>query len=56
MVLSGGAQCGRQIVTVSNGEGKIIAYAKPHYPAVRRFVVLFEIIAVSIRNPIDFLV
>ena len=42
-VLSGEAQCGRQIVTVSNGEGKIIAYAKPHYPAVRRgsFCLLF---------------
>lgn len=35
MVLSGEAQCGRQIVTVSNGEGKIIAYAKPLYPAIK---------------------
>ncbi|THU63410.1 hypothetical protein C4D60_Mb01t15460 [Musa balbisiana] len=25
----------RQIVAVSNGEGKIIAYAKPQYPAIR---------------------
>ncbi|XP_008795965.2 phosphatidylinositol/phosphatidylcholine transfer protein SFH8-like [Phoenix dactylifera] len=33
MVLSGEAQCARQIVTVSNGDGKIIAYAKPQYPA-----------------------
>nr|CAD1822716.1 unnamed protein product [Ananas comosus var. bracteatus] len=31
MVLCGEAQYGRQIVTVSNGEGKIIAYAKPQY-------------------------
>lgn len=37
MVLSGQAQYGRQIVTVSNGEGKIVAYAKPRYPAVRSF-------------------
>lgn len=35
MVLSGEAQCGRQIVTVSNGEGKIVAYAKPRYPAIK---------------------
>lgn len=35
MVLSGEARCGRQIVTVSNGEGKIIAYAKPRYPALK---------------------
>uniref|UniRef100_A0A1D1XXY6 Sec14 cytosolic factor n=1 Tax=Anthurium amnicola TaxID=1678845 RepID=A0A1D1XXY6_9ARAE len=35
MVLNGEAQCARQIVTVSNSEGKIIAYAKPHYPAVK---------------------
>ncbi|RWW81760.1 hypothetical protein BHE74_00009805 [Ensete ventricosum] len=34
MVLNGEAQCARQIVTVSNGEKKIIAYAKPHYPTV----------------------
>jgi len=34
-VLSGEAQCGRQILAVSNGEGKIIAYAKPHYPAMK---------------------
>ncbi|KAJ6797118.1 phosphatidylinositol/phosphatidylcholine transfer protein SFH6-like isoform X2 [Iris pallida] len=32
MVLSGEAQCARQIVTVSNDDGKIIAYAKPQYP------------------------
>ncbi|MQL92682.1 hypothetical protein Taro_025307, partial [Colocasia esculenta] len=35
MVLNGEAQCARQIVTVSNSEGKIIAYAKPCYPAIR---------------------
>ncbi|XP_008784937.1 phosphatidylinositol/phosphatidylcholine transfer protein SFH8-like [Phoenix dactylifera] len=35
MVLSGEAQCARQIVTVSNGEGKIIAYAKPRYPVIK---------------------
>ncbi|XP_072990174.1 phosphatidylinositol/phosphatidylcholine transfer protein SFH8-like isoform X1 [Typha latifolia] len=35
MVLSGEAQCFRQIVTVSNGEGKIIAYAKPQYRTIK---------------------
>ncbi|XP_020264996.1 phosphatidylinositol/phosphatidylcholine transfer protein SFH8-like [Asparagus officinalis] len=35
MVLDGEAQCGRQIVTVSNSDGKIIAYAKPQYPTIR---------------------
>ncbi|KAF6144219.1 hypothetical protein GIB67_004892 [Kingdonia uniflora] len=35
MVLNGEAQYARQIVTISNGERKIIAYAKPHYPAIR---------------------
>ncbi|CAL9063652.1 unnamed protein product [Musa banksii] len=35
MVLSGEAQCARQIVAVSNGEGKIIAYAKPQNPTIR---------------------
>ncbi|XP_020597107.1 phosphatidylinositol/phosphatidylcholine transfer protein SFH6-like [Phalaenopsis equestris] len=35
MVLSGEAQYARQIVTVSSGEGRIIAYAKPQYPAVK---------------------
>lgn len=35
MILHGEAQCARQIVTVSNSEGKIIAYAKPRYPLVR---------------------
>lgn len=35
MVLDGEAQCARQIVTVSNSEGKIIAYAKPQYPAIK---------------------
>ncbi|XP_043708965.1 phosphatidylinositol/phosphatidylcholine transfer protein SFH8-like isoform X1 [Telopea speciosissima] len=32
MVLNGEAQCARQVVTVSNGEGKIIA---PNYPQIR---------------------
>ncbi|KAL0924984.1 hypothetical protein M5K25_003283 [Dendrobium thyrsiflorum] len=35
MVLSGEAQYTRQIVTVSKGEGNIIAYAKPKYPLVK---------------------
>ncbi|KAK1302510.1 hypothetical protein QJS10_CPB12g00052 [Acorus calamus] len=35
MVLSGEASCARQIVTVSNSDGKFIAYAKPRYPAIR---------------------
>lgn len=33
MVLSGEARCARQIVTVSNSDGKI-TYIKPHYPSV----------------------
>ncbi|PKA49327.1 Patellin-3 [Apostasia shenzhenica] len=35
MVLCGEALHARQIVTVSNGEGNIIAYAKPQYPALK---------------------
>ncbi|XP_065000697.1 phosphatidylinositol/phosphatidylcholine transfer protein SFH6-like isoform X1 [Musa acuminata AAA Group] len=35
MVLNGEAQCARQIVAVSNCEGKIIAYAKPRYPTIK---------------------
>ncbi|KAJ4963822.1 hypothetical protein NE237_023761 [Protea cynaroides] len=35
MVLSGEAGCARQIVTVSNSQGKIIAYAKPQYPMIK---------------------
>lgn len=35
MVLGGKAQCAWQVVTVSNGEGKVIAHAKPQYTAVR---------------------
>ncbi|XP_062224150.1 phosphatidylinositol/phosphatidylcholine transfer protein SFH8-like [Phragmites australis] len=35
IVLSGEAQCARQIVTVCNGEEKIISYAKPKYYAMR---------------------
>ncbi|XP_034198928.1 phosphatidylinositol/phosphatidylcholine transfer protein SFH8-like isoform X3 [Prunus dulcis] len=35
MVLSGEAQCFRQIVTVSNSEGRIIASDKPRIPMIR---------------------
>ncbi|XP_031474513.1 phosphatidylinositol/phosphatidylcholine transfer protein SFH6-like [Nymphaea colorata] len=35
MVHSGEARCARQIVTVSNAEGKIIAYARPNYPMMK---------------------
>ncbi|CAN6446575.1 unnamed protein product [Victoria cruziana] len=35
IVLSGEARCARQIVTVSNAEGKIIAYARPNYPMMK---------------------
>ncbi|XP_039124845.1 phosphatidylinositol/phosphatidylcholine transfer protein SFH8-like isoform X1 [Dioscorea cayenensis subsp. rotundata] len=35
MVENGEARYSRQIVTVSNGDGKIIAYAKPPYTAVK---------------------
>ncbi|KAG8058051.1 hypothetical protein GUJ93_ZPchr0002g26094 [Zizania palustris] len=35
IVLSGEAQCARQIVTVSNGEEKIISYGKPKHHTVR---------------------
>ncbi|KAF6166705.1 hypothetical protein GIB67_005567 [Kingdonia uniflora] len=35
MVLDGEARGARKIVTVSNSEGKIIAYAKPNYPSIR---------------------
>ncbi|XP_065026916.1 phosphatidylinositol/phosphatidylcholine transfer protein SFH8-like isoform X3 [Musa acuminata AAA Group] len=35
MVLGGEAQCARQVVTVSNGEGKVIAHAKPQYTATK---------------------
>ena len=40
MVENGEARYSRQIVTVSNGEGKIIAYAKPPYTAVRASTLL----------------
>lgn len=42
MVLDGEAQFARQIVTVSNCEGKIIAYAKPQYPAVRSMFMSYD--------------
>ncbi|XP_050124612.1 phosphatidylinositol/phosphatidylcholine transfer protein SFH8-like [Malus sylvestris] len=35
MVLNGETQCFRQIVTVSNSEGGIIAFDKPHNPMIR---------------------
>ncbi|XP_020105349.1 phosphatidylinositol/phosphatidylcholine transfer protein SFH8-like [Ananas comosus] len=35
MVLNGEANYARQIVTISNSEGKIIAYAKPQYPTIK---------------------
>ncbi|PIA55841.1 hypothetical protein AQUCO_00700278v1 [Aquilegia coerulea] len=35
MVLNGEAECVRQIVTVTNSEGKTIVYARPHYPAIK---------------------
>ncbi|KAF5455882.1 hypothetical protein F2P56_025412 [Juglans regia] len=35
MVLSGEAQCSRQIVTVSNSDGKIVECDKPHYNMIR---------------------
>ncbi|KAL5713302.1 proteasome endopeptidase complex [Ranunculus cassubicifolius] len=35
MVLNGDAQCVRQIVTITNSEGKIISCAKPFYPAIK---------------------
>lgn len=40
MVENGEARYSRQIVTVSNGDGKIIAYAKPPYTAVRASTLL----------------
>ncbi|XP_010263585.1 PREDICTED: phosphatidylinositol/phosphatidylcholine transfer protein SFH6-like isoform X2 [Nelumbo nucifera] len=35
MVLNGEARCDRQVVTVSNSEGKIITYARPYYPTIK---------------------
>lgn len=34
IVVSGEGLCSRQIVTVSNNEGRVIVCSKPFYPAV----------------------
>lgn len=44
MVQSGEAQYTRQIVKVSNGEGKIIAYAKPPHSGVRPCHLLYHVL------------
>lgn len=45
MVMNGEARCARQIVTISNSDGKI-TYIKPQYPVVR-LLILMETLAIK---------